>query len=285
MNKIIIVLSMLSLMACSTSPDKFIPRSTVMITNLMENSGGSGTIVATTDQNSYILTNAHVCGVVKAGGLIKNISGQKFVVSAFKVSKRHDLCLIEASGNAGPIAKISPEAPEMFDVVTVSGHPHLSPTIITRGHFSSKRVVSVVIGTRACSAADMSNPESAFLCAIMGLMPIIQTYDAIQVSALIQPGSSGSAVYGEDNKISAVIFAGSSDLGFGLAVPHEYVVGFLFNELESLPVVLPSTRVGEAVPQSSMTKDVLDQISEICSEHPEKTLCKKFNETTDMVQR
>ena len=50
--------------------DKDIASTTAMITNYSENSGGSGVILTSKTYESTVLTNAHVCGVVKFGGLV-----------------------------------------------------------------------------------------------------------------------------------------------------------------------------------------------------------------------
>src|SRR4051812_8386630 len=47
----------------------------VMITNRAKTSGGTGLILKSSISESYILTNAHVCGVVEKGGLVTGDAG------------------------------------------------------------------------------------------------------------------------------------------------------------------------------------------------------------------
>jgi hypothetical protein len=279
MKKILIGLLLLGAGGC-TRPSEFVPTATVKITNRAENSGGSGTVVTSTETLSMILTNKHVCGVVSRGGLVHTLDGRKLAVTAYKTSNRHDLCAIFVSAHAGPSASVSRTAPVRFDHATTSGHPHLLPVIITRGYFSDKLQVQIVMGLRDCTDADKANPSTGFICAFIGKLPIIGDFESIVVSTTIQPGSSGSGIYGEENQISAVVFAGSGDLGYTLAVPHEYVYNFLFKELDSLNPIAPKADDGVAAAPSSASEDkeqILKKIEDVCKTHIDNSLCKAFN--------
>jgi hypothetical protein len=279
MKKLLIGLMLLGTVGC-TRPSEFIPTATVKITNMAENSGGSGTVVNSTETLSMILTNRHVCKVVEHGGLVHLLDGRKLSVTAFKMSNRHDLCAIFVSAHAGPSASVSRTAPLRFDHATTSGHPHLLPVIITRGHFSDKLHVKIIMGLRDCTEAEKSNPNTGFICALIGKLPVVGEFESIVVSTTIQPGSSGSGIYGEENQISAVVFAGSGELGYALAVPHEYVYNFLFKELDNLNPIAPKAEDGVAAAPSSTAEDkeqILKKIEDVCKTHQDNSLCKAFN--------
>lgn len=214
--------------------------STVMITNLAGNSGGSGTIVSSSDLGSHILTNSHVCEVVKLGGIVHSDNGNYFVES-YKQSHIHDLCLITVPGNLHITTPVASNPPSMYDKSIVVGHPRLLPTIITEGFFSGKMVINVMTGFRACTDEDRSDPGTAFICAFVGGLPVIRSYESIVTSSLIQPGSSGSAVYNSSHEVAAVVFAGSGEIGYGFAVPQEYIHMFLNYELPTLEIQYPDT--------------------------------------------
>lgn len=228
---------MLSLTACTKSS---ITSNTVMITNLAGNSGGSGTIVNSSPGFSQILTNGHVCQVVKNGGRVVTDSGESHFVISYKVSNNHDLCLLAVADDLHASASLSTGAPRKYSSAIVSGHPRLLPTIVTSGHFSSKMLIPVFTGVRPCTLEDAQNPEFGMFCLFYGGIPIIKVYESIVVSATIQPGSSGSAVYDQAGNISAVIFAGSGDIGYGFAVPYEYVKLFLEVEAPRLEPQIPN---------------------------------------------
>jgi len=138
----------------------------------------------------------------------------------------------------------------MYDSATVSGHPKLLPNIITRGHFSGKMVISLVTDVKPCTGKEQS-AQDVFFCSLLGVKPVIKTLETIVVSATIQPGSSGSAVYNSNGDIGAVIFAGAGDFGYGVAVPHEFIKTFLEQELRTLPKRVPGAEDEESSEVSS----------------------------------
>lgn len=178
----------------------------VKISNLAENSGGTGSIIHSSLYNSFILTNKHVCELVAGGGIVEGLDHVKRLVEAVKEDPDHDLCLIRVAGNLHINLKISKRIPELGDKAMVVGHPALLPTIITRGHFSEHMI------------ANVSNEEGE----------VIPT-ECQLVSATIMPGSSGSPIFNTRGEIAGVVFAGSQGLGYALIIPLEQVQEFLAN--------------------------------------------------------
>lgn len=234
-----ILLTSLLLASCSDN----IPDATVKITNLQSNSGGSGTIIRSETGASEILTNRHVCGVVKRGGLVHTRNGGVHFVVSYKTSLLHDLCILTVADDLGVNTKVSKRAPDMFEEATVSGHPKLMPNIITKGHFSGRQIIQVLTGFKECTDVEKNNENTALFCMFFGKLPVVENYDAIALSATIQPGSSGSGVYGATKDIGAVVFAGNGDLSYGYAVPYEYVRMFIKAEYEVLPMQYPDVTV------------------------------------------
>lgn len=284
----LIILTILGLVGCnsSSSPEK----SVVAITNLSSNSGGSGAIIQHSSEHTIVLTNKHVCAVVQNGGLVHSEKGTAFVV-AYVESERHDLCAIMVNQDLGPALKIASSSPEFFEDATTIGHPHLLPTIRTEGHFSKKSVISVVIGTRACTQDEMVDPSTALFCNLIGRLPLIKNYETITVSTLIQPGSSGSSVLDSNGEIAAVIFAGAGDLGFGHAVPYEFVANFVNYELPNLAAKYPNT-VLQFSANNQERKEFNKKVQEVCgvsdilNEQQEK-ICHYYTDyiKSDMIYR
>lgn len=223
-------------------------KTTVMITRMDGKSGGTGVILSSAGNTSQILTNAHVCGVVKNGGLVIT-DGREGTVTSYRVSNVHDLCLITTNVNFHVNTRVSNTAPDVYSDAIVSGHPRLLPTIVTRGSFSQKEIVSVMTGFRACTPEDLNNPDLSTYCVFFGGIPLIRTYQAQVVSATIQAGSSGSAVFNSKGEIAGLVFAGSGDIGYGMIVPQEYVSFFVNSEAKTLEEQLPNTFVSLAPSQ------------------------------------
>lgn len=246
----------------------------VMITRFDGRSGGTGVVTSSSRSESKILTNAHVCSLLNAGGIVRS-DRYKGVVKYFQVSDVHDLCLITVSSNFHVNTVLADTAPEPYDDAIVSGHPHLLPNIITRGHFSQKEIVQVITGFRPCTIEDVTGGENAEYCQTLGFVPLIKSYEAQVVSATIMPGSSGSAVYNSNGEIAGLVFAGSGEFGYGMIVPYEYVSTFFDIELPSIKAIFPNK---DKKKSSDGTKI---NWRNVCS-HPSKVKIKKV---CDLVSR
>jgi S1-C subfamily serine protease len=194
----------------------------VKITNMGMTSGGSGSVYESSDQGSLILTNDHVCKLVKSGGIVTH-NGFHYLVMSYKSYRYHDLCLIRVSENLGVSTKIATFKPQIYDRALISGHPALLPHVLTEGNFSGSEIIQVLIGVKPCTARDNSP-----LCFFLGGLPIIKSYEAQLVTGTILPGSSGSAVFNSDGEVSGVVFAGRSrELSYAYIVPYIYVKNFI----------------------------------------------------------
>lgn len=201
-------------------------KNTVMITNKAGNSGGTGVIYKSTKDGSLVLTNAHVCGVVENGGLVRTTEGQ-YQVQSFLKSQISDLCMIFVSSDLKENTKLAKKESKVFDSVKVSGHPALLPTVMTYGHFSDRQIITVMTGTRPCTATDAEDPLNNLYCGFFGVVPVLKSYESQLVTATIMPGSSGSGVYNKNNELAGLIFAGSGDFGYGWIVTYDQVAQFL----------------------------------------------------------
>ena len=200
---------------------------TVMITNLDGNSGGSGVIIDNTPSESVVLTNKHVCGVLKKGGKIKLVSGEEHIVTGYLTDIEHDLCVLTVAADLKNSIKIASEKPEIYSEGIVTGHPALMPNIITKGHFGGREIIQIIVGVRKCKDSDMKNPQIAPYCAFFGVAPIVRSYESQVVSATIMGGSSGSAVLNKDGELAGLVFAGNArGLSYAFIVPYEAVKNF-----------------------------------------------------------
>jgi S1-C subfamily serine protease len=260
--KALILSALFCLTACATSQKSTVQRNdtsagSVMITNVKGNHGGTGLILHSSDTESVVLTNAHVCGVVEKGGVVSGRTG-KFLVSGYKVSAHHDLCLIKVETNLHHETRLADKAPlAYYDRVEVSGHPNLLPNVKTYGHFSGRDQMEVMTGMTPCTAADKSDPKKALLCFFIGGIPVVKVYQAQLVTATIMPGSSGSGAYNANGELSGVVFAGAQGLGYGWVVPYESVKNFVNSERYDLPYKTPGNTIdifgeSEQAQQSTM---------------------------------
>lgn len=241
----------------------------VMITKYDGRSGGTGVIISSKSNSSKVLTNAHVCALLYNGGIIRSDT-TKGVVKSFQISKIHDLCLISTNTNFHINTVVSENEPEVYDDAIVSGHPHLLPNIITRGHFSQKEIVSIITGFRSCTMEDLFN-ENLEYCQHLGVIPIIRSLEAQIVSATIMPGSSGSAVFNSKGELAGLVFAGSGNFGYGMIVPQEYITSFFETELPTLRIIYPDNsdsavkREEKINWKSTCSKPATKKIQRVCN--------------------
>lgn len=286
MKFVLLYVLLLSLVGCSSEQEKInkITKSTVMITNLAENSGGSGTILSSSPTLSVVLTNSHVCEVVRKGGYVHSHVGKSFVYS-FIQSESHDLCILSVRQDLRASTSVAPTAPRLDTPVMVSGHPHLLPVTLTTGHMTRKIVIKILTGIKPCTAQEALDSNTGLFCMFLGGIPILKSYEATPVSALIQPGSSGSAVYDSDGNIIAVIFAGSGDLGYGLAVPYESIVSFLRGEHRDDKVQSPTTEAPliSLPPTPQKFNELLKEACNNATTEKQKELCDKFFDASKYI--
>lgn len=198
---------------------------TVMITNKGKYSGGSGVIYKSTENASYVLTNSHVCELLEEGGLVVTESGD-YNVEQYKQSKVHDICVVRIIQNLGINTKLASASPAFGDDVIISGHPHLLPTTISRGHMSGYLDIQLLAGVEKCTEKEQE--EMGFLCYWFDGMPLIKTFTAMTSSALASPGNSGSGVFNSEGEIIGLLFAG---IGRGISqsfiVPLSHIKAFM----------------------------------------------------------
>lgn len=263
-------------------------KATVEIANRDLSSGGTGVVIKSSDSGSTILTNGHVCAVVQNGGVVVDDSGHQYMVTAYKKSKLHDLCLVTVAANLDVDTKLASSAPDNYDYAMVSGHPSLLPTVVTYGHFSSHMIVQVLTEITPCKEEDVKNEP--LMCLFFGGIPKITTYEAQLVTATIQPGSSGSAVYNSSGELSALVFAGSGQLGYAMVVPYEFVAEFLVYEQYTLNYSRPETTLSlgsKKEPNKANKPKSISEIANDCASKQEakenadiSRICKIFDRDT-----
>jgi S1-C subfamily serine protease len=257
--------------------ERKITDATVMITRLSRG-GGTGVIISNKANQSIVLTNNHVCEAIETGGNVVTNSGLKYLITSYAKSQYHDLCLVYVQVNLGISAKIAKAAPQLYTPASISGHPNLLPTVVTKGHFSGIKQIDVFTGIKKCTPEMLedASDDIKMLCGFFGGIPIVKKYDAMLVTAMIMAGSSGSAVYNSDNEISGLAFAGTDGLSYAYVVPYEYVSNFLDNEPKSIVKINYEIDVlaelqGE---QRKTRKDYFDYISDKCEEATEQVIVK-----------
>lgn len=244
----VLTVSIFALQYSNKPSIKDFAKATVMITG--GDHGGTGVILSSSDKSSEILTNRHVCDILVEGGIVTADSGKQYPVQSYKRSNQHDMCLVKVAANLGVYTKVAESAPVPYEEVTISGHPSLYPTIITKGYYSQKYSAIINSGVQKCTEQDLRS-SNALLCIMFGGLPILKKYDTQVVSATIKGGSSGSAVYNSNGELTNLAFAGAEGLSYALTVPFEYIKAFLDKESKILPEETPNNTTVFSVSSNS----------------------------------
>lgn len=221
-----IILSIIGMALTANAADfNELRKNTVKVTGKNSKSGGTGVIIASSKSSSRILTNAHVCDVAKKGGYVHTWKG-KYAVKKYAKSKKHDLCILQVSQDLETKVRLAYSAPEEGDDIVVSGHPRLMPQMLSYGHLSGTMHITMFSGIRKCTPKDYK--KHPFICWWFEGMPIIREYETSSVSAMIAPGSSGSAVYNSSDELVGLVFAGHGrGVSYGITVPYSYLRAFM----------------------------------------------------------
>lgn len=215
------------------SPANNLHANSVMITNRGMDHGGTGVILSSSESESVVLTNDHVCKAVKFGGIVQTSWDAYQIVSMIE-SEVSDLCMVTVATNLGVNTTVAQRPPNAYEKAIVAGHPALMPNVLSTGHFSGRRIINVMTGFKPCTDAQKADPNTVLLCAFFGGTPIVKAYESVLVTATIMPGSSGSGVYNSKKELSGLVFAGNSDFGYAWTVPYEQLVNFVTKEHQHL---------------------------------------------------
>jgi S1-C subfamily serine protease len=236
MNKLLAVFLVITGCVTSNSVDieHFYNTSVKLVGNY---GGGTGVVYDSSTEETIVLTNDHVCGAIKTGGYAFN-KGTKYLILSFKQSKLHDLCYVKIKGNLGPGVALAAEAPAMNDKIYISGHPNLYPHVLSEGYVTETVNINVATSNKPCDAE--TSKKYPIDCIFNGDYDSVRR-EAVLVTALISPGSSGSGVFNDKDELVGLAFAaGGGNLGYALVVPWKFLNYFVKVEAGRLEWVVTS---------------------------------------------
>lgn len=189
---------------------------------IMKHSLGTVTILRSDSSGSDFLTNAHVCKGASEKGAMIMLDGRSYEVASIKKSGSFDLCLMHVKEDLKKSIRIASLPPKVGDEIICGGYPLGLPLVLQKGYVSN-----------------LWNTSDNFL----------RPDFVILTSLMVQHGHSGSGVFNENGELVGVIEAfkpankEDNSIGFGLAVPQQYVKRFLDGESLRLKwVEVPNAR-------------------------------------------
>lgn len=206
----------------------YIGDSVVRVMNIEKSSGGTGFHVEAKSGKTYILTNAHVCGLAKDGNLLVEKNGEEMIRKIVKVYDQHDLCLVQAMPEPEGVLEVS-DSLDVGDDIVLIGHPGLRDLTLSHGEFIGQDTIQMVnmeISKKEdCSGKWVENPMFLMFFGQLGVC--VESFVTSAISAPSYGGNSGSPVVNKYGNVVGVLFAGSSQVNDAHMVPLNNVKDFL----------------------------------------------------------
>lgn len=204
--------------------------------------GGTGFAIKAPSGENYLLTNAHVCEAFKGSPEIKAQLPDGTIIPRriLEISENTDLCLAEGLPGVEGLS-VADDAPKKGQIVNVVGHPRLKPLTLSMGELIGLQEVSILAGLIGdgsqeakdagwLTEEDCQKPKNK----IMEFETIFGTIKACmisvlayQTSAVALPGNSGSPAVDMWGNVVGVLFAGDSEVHWGMLVTLKDVKDFL----------------------------------------------------------
>lgn len=157
---------------------------------LQKKGGGTGFFVKTPNDNTFILTNNHVCGLADAAGNL--LIDDEYFAQVIAHSPDHDLCLVSNPLNWEGI-EVAETSRDGLDVYVV-GHPLLEPTALIKGQISGTETITILIGYNLpCNGANehLVDLGDNLFAAMAGIVSAcIRDYESQATTLNILPGNS-----------------------------------------------------------------------------------------------
>lgn len=189
----------------------------------------TGFHVKTPNNKIVFLTNAHVCQLANANGIIavhdKLHSGRLIPRRVLEVYKNNDLCVVEPLPGYDGLSIGS--STSVGEPVWTIGYPLGESLNITSGRVKDYGTTSLISDTpiEQCSGPNMKVEQAQVWFFVMDVCVV--TFKSIQTDLVIYGGNSGSPMLDIFGRVVGVVFAADSRTNWGRSVPLEDVNEFL----------------------------------------------------------
>ncbi len=200
------------------------------VVRLLGDSGGGTGFQVLYKGHQVTMTNDHVCGIARTGGVLLGDSPYA-PIHALHILVRSpdtDLCILTPMPELPPL-HLGPSEFKTGDALTVLGHPKLRPLEASHGHATHISEIDVLLNliqTEADKNA-CTLPKNRIIDVFFGFaLGCAAHVRAQETTAHIEPGNSGSPVINRAGQVKGVAFAAGGD-GKAAIIPLRNIMQFL----------------------------------------------------------
>lgn len=190
-----------------------------------EQTGGTGFALRTPNGNVITATNAHICEAAEGGILMARPQGynRRVPIRVLEVDPVNDLCVLEPVKFMTGLS-LAPRAGKLRQSVYILGHPLLKDVTFSAGHSIQREPIDLVKGgpEAPCTGKNEKRKEVPWGPFIITLCMV--SVDAVEITAPIFPGNSGSPALNADGDVIGVVFAADQRTNHGFYIPFERLV-------------------------------------------------------------
>lgn len=193
-------------------------------------SGGTGFSLSYRGKD-YIVTNSHVCDVVKVKERViidfNDSWGIQAISGIIYQDPSKDLCLIRGVPGI-PSLSIASNGPDIHDRVYVLGHPLLEPLTLAKGRYVGPVMVDLgeqmMLGDK-CDGKIIKQFIFTFC---------VHSYASYLTTNATYPGNSGSPLLNSTGEVIGVVFASNTLTNKGLVIPLSTLEDFLYDAEDAI---------------------------------------------------
>lgn len=201
----------------NSAPFLRLSRSVVKVTRLT-GGGGTGFLVNGASGQSYIVTNAHVCGDATNMNIQRGNELTQYILPVLKSNPSSDLCaLLNIPGEALPLGF----APTKYQELFILGHPLLYSQRVSKGYYLGDEITDIGGPKEKETCPEGQREISGFFGSYC-----VWTMNLSQTSAIIYPGNSGSPITDYQGRVVGVINSGN-EMHEGGFIPLTALIEFL----------------------------------------------------------
>lgn len=190
-----------------------------------DKTGGTGFALRTPMGNVVTATNAHICEAAEGGILMAQPEGynRRVPIRVLEVDEPNDLCVLEPVRFMTGLS-LADGGGKLKQAVYILGHPLLKDVTFSAGHSIQREPIDLVKGGPDTPCKGKGETLKELPWGPLMVTVCVKSIEAVEMTATIFPGNSGSPVLNSDGDVIGVVFAADQRTNHGFYIPLERLV-------------------------------------------------------------